>query len=302
MNGILRQTSTIFVTLTTLAVLVACGGGGGSAGGVPVFSGVSTQAVIDDENAQQLVMAAYDGGALTDSLIMPLSVGGGRNLPLAPLGKILFDSLPSLDFTPRVAKLATQTNTVAGPCGGSATMTISDQGTSASGSVVYGDYCDGGVILNGSMTFSGTLNTQTNVVSISMGFNNLSVGAGSLYGSVSMSVDLDDPNAPSTMSMSVLLTDSLDRTYWVQNYTISVTPGGTLDAVQFSGTYHDFDAGHVVITTTETLQVDSFSGIPESGTLHFAGANGTYADLTATGGGTYTLTVSNTGTVINGTF
>jgi len=292
-----RVIRTILVTTLASIALVACGGGGG--GGSNGFTGVTTLAVIDDSNAQQLVTDAYAGGSLTDPLVIPLAVGGSQNLDLAPLGGVLFDSLPDLDFAPTVKPLYVET--LPGTCGGTATANISEGSTSASGSIVYENYCDAGVTLNGSVTFSASLNTSTNVVSMSMNFNSLTAGGESLSGTVSMSFDLDDPNAATTMGMNIVLTDSFGQTYWVDHYNIVITPGVSFDTAVVSGTYHDFDAGHVVITTIDPLQVDSFSGIPESGTLHFAGANGTYADLVATGGGGYTLTIS-TGTDITGSF
>lgn len=288
MKGFKRVIRTIIVTTLASITLVACGGGGGGGGGVtnPGFTGVQTQAVIDDSNVQQLVFDAYDGGSLTDAMVIPLAVGSSQSQPLAPLGQVLFDALPSLDFAPTVTPLAV--TSIDGTCGGTATANISEGQTSASGSIVYDNYCDAGVTLNGSVTLSATLNTSTNVVSMTMSFNSLTAGVGSISGTISMSEDLDDPSAPMTMSMNIVLTDALNQTYWVENYTMTITPGGTVDSVQISGTYHDFDAGHVVITS-DSLQVDSITGAPESGTLHFAGANGTYANLTATGSGGYTL-------------
>jgi hypothetical protein len=304
MKGFSRFLWTFFVASVAFSALAACGGGGGGGGGGtnPGFTGVQTLAAIDDTNAEQLALDAYNGGSLTDSLgNIPglLSVGGGQVQPLAPLGRVLFDSLPELDFGPPTVKpLAVQT--IDGTCGGSATANITEGQTSASGSIVFDNYCDAGVTLSGSVSLSATLNTSTNVVSISMSFIGLTSGGGSISGTVSMSEDLDDPNAAMHMSMNIVLTDALDQTYWVDHYTMTITPGGTVDAVLFSGTYHDFDAGHVVITS-DSLQVDSFTGIPESGTLHFAGANGTYADLTATGGGGYNLVWNGT-LPVTGTF
>ncbi|HKI50515.1 MAG TPA: hypothetical protein VJ995_00440 [Geothermobacteraceae bacterium] len=297
MKAFYRFARTFFVASVAFSSLVACGGGGG--GGNNGFTGVSTLAVIDDTNAQQLVTDAYAGGSLTDPLVIPLAVGGSQKLDLAPLGGVLFNSLPDLDFAPSVKPLAVET--LPGTCGGSATANISEGSTSASGSIVYENYCDAGVTLNGSVTFSASLNITTNVVSMSMSFNSLTAGGESLSGTVSMSFDLDDPNAATTMGMNIVLTDSFGQTYWVDHYSIVITPGVSFDTAVVSGTYHDFDAGHVAITTIDPLQVDNFTGTPESGTLHFTGASGTYADLVATGGGGYTLTVS-TGTVITGSF
>jgi hypothetical protein len=301
MMSIYRSLRTFFVASLACSALVACGGGGGGGSTNPGFTGVQTLALIDDANAQLLVTDAYNGGSMADSLVMPFSVGGGQNLDLVPLGSVLFDSIPDLDLVPTVKTLATTTETIFGSCGGSATASISESSTTASGSIVYNSYCDAGMTLNGSVSFSASLNTSTNVVSMSMSFNSLTVGEGAIAGSVSMSFDLDDPNAAETMSMNIVLTDAFGQTYWVDHYSMAFTPGAGFDTVVVSGTYHDFIEGHVVITTTDPLQVDSFTGVPESGTLHFAGADGTYADLTATGSGAYTLTVS-TGTVITGSF
>jgi len=303
MNVFCRLAKTIFVMGLTLGALVACGGGGGGGGnGSSGYTGVQTQAVINDDNAQQLALDAYNGGAMADPMtdqVFTMAAGSGNDQPLAPLGRILFDSLPELDFTPTVAPMATEV--INGTCGGTATVSASEGETSASGSIVYNDYCEDGMVLNGSVSFAGKLNQQTNVVSMTMTFGTLTTEEGSLSGSITMIFTLYDENAVMTMSMNMVLTDALDRTYWVDHYTLVVTPGTTYDTAQFTGTYHDFEAGHMVITTTDSLLIDSVTGIPESGTLHFAGAEGTWADLTATGSGGYTLTVS-TGTVITGTF
>jgi len=301
MSVIFKLAKTIIVIGLSLGALAACGGGGGGADSGSGFTGVQTQAVIDDSNAQQLVIDAYAGGSLTDSLVVPLNLGGGRNQALVPLGKALVSSLPEFNFVPTVTPLATQTNMVSGSCGGSATATVTDNGNSVSGNIAYNNFCEANVTLNGSVSFSGSFNDQTNIASMSMSFGSLTTAEGSLSGSVSMSFNLLDSAAPMSMGMNVILTDAQTRTYWIENYTMVITSGVSFDTVQFSGIYHDFDAGHVIINTSSPLQVDSFTGIPEAGTLNFAGANGTFADLTATGGGTYTLTVS-TGTVINGNF
>jgi len=301
MAVIFKQARTIFVICMVSGILAACGGGGGGSSADSGFTGVQTPAVIDDSNAQQLVLDAYNGGTLPDSLVVPLALGAGDGRALVPLGKTLYDSLPAFNFVPTVTPLATQTNTINGTCGGNATATVTDNGNTVSGSIAYNNYCEAGVSLNGSVSFSGSFNDQTNVVSLTMRFASLGTADGSLSGSVSMSFNLADPNAPLSMGMNVILTDAQARTYWIENYSITITPGATFDTAEVSGTYHDFAAGHVVITTTVPLQIDNVSGVPESGTLHFAGANGTFADLTATGGGTYALTVS-TGTVFTGSF
>jgi hypothetical protein len=292
---------TIFVISMILGTLVACGGSGGGSESGSGFTGVQTLAVIDDSNAQQLAIDAYNGGAMSDSLVVPVAVGQGSNQPLAPLGMVMFNSLPQMNFIPTVTTLATETTTILGTCGGSATQTITDNDTSASGSIFYDNYCDDGVTLSGTMLFSATLDTQTNVVSMTMSFNDLTSGEGSLTGTISMNMNIADPFAAMTMRMNFVLTDPVQRTYWIDHYTITISPGTMYDTTMVSGTYHDFDAGHVIITTTDALQVDQVTGVPNSGNLHFAGADGTYADLTATGGGSYTLTISN-GTIINGSF
>jgi hypothetical protein len=300
MRGFDRFIRTILVALLASFALVACGGGGGGTSD-PGFTGVQTLAVIDDSNAQQLATDAYAGGSLTDPIINTLSIAGSENLELAPLAGVLFGSLPALNFSPSVKPLAMQT--MPGSCGGSATANISESATTANGSIVYTNYCDAGMTMNGSVSFSATLNPSTNAVSMTMSFNSLTAGVGSLTGTVSMSVnDINDPYSPTTMGMNVVLTDDFGQTYWIDHYSIAITPGtGAYDTAMVSGTYHDFELGHVSFTTTAPLQIDNLTGVPEAGTIHFVGADSTSADLVATGGGGYTLTVS-TGTMIPGTF
>ncbi len=297
MKGISRLLLSVFVIGFALTALVACGGGGSDSG--VTYTGVSTQAVIDDTNAQQLVVDAYNGGNLSDSLVIPLSADSTPSLALVPLSTLLADSMPPLDFAPTVH--AQTTEQLVGSCGGTATVTVSEGTTSASGTVVYNSYCDAGVTVNGSLSFSASYNTQTGIVSMTMHFGNLTTAEGSLYGTASMTYDFSDATASMTMGLNIIVTDALEQTYWIKNYTIVITPGTTYDSAEVSGTYYDFERGYVVISTTSPLLVDNVTGVPESGTIHFVGAEGTYADLVATGGGTYTLTVS-TGTVINGTF
>ena len=301
MNGIFRIFGTIFVTGLALSALVACGGGGGSGSGV-TYDGVATQALINDANAEQLAIDAYNGGNLSDSLVAPLSFGADQAQALVPLATLLVNSLPPLDFAPTVHAQATSSEVLYGSCGGSATMTVSEGSTTASGSIVYSSYCDAGVTLSGSISFTASVNTQTGIVSMSMRFGELTTAEGTLYGNVSMRYNWTDPMAPLNMGMDIVITDAMEQTYWIKDHTHEITPGtGFYDSVEFSGTYYDFDLGYVAITTTSPLQVDSFTGVLEAGSLHFVGREGTYADLVANGGGTYTLTVS-TGTIINGTF
>jgi len=294
-----KLTNAVFITLATLTLLTGCGGGGGGGTTDPGFTGVRTQAVVDDSNAQQLTLDAYSGSKTPGSVVAPLGVDSSPSQQLVPLGRILYKTLPPLNFAPTPAPQALSTQP--GTCGGTATVTSNEGNTTVSGTIVYANYCDAGVVLNGAVSFAGSLNPQTDDVSLSITASGLTDGTNTLSGSISMQFNLSDSTAPIAMGMNLVLTDALARTYWIKDYSLVITPGPIYDAVNFSGTFYDYDAGYVVITTTDQLQVDNITGVLESGTLHVEGAQGTYADLTATGSGGYTLTVS-TGSVFNGVF
>ncbi|RMF44340.1 MAG: hypothetical protein D6751_09185, partial [Deltaproteobacteria bacterium] len=289
-------------TFLTLTLLAGCGGGGGGGGeetADPGYTGVRTQAVIDDSNAQQLALDAYSGYTTAEPIVAPLSIDSSPNRQFAPLARVLYKSLPAFDFAPTPAPLAVYDEP--GICGGTATVNYNEGTTTVSGSIVYNNYCDSGIVLNGTITFAGSYDPQTDDVSLTLDTSGLSDGASYVSGSISLQFNINDSFAPISLSMDLILTDALAHTYWVKDYSLVITPGSTFDTVNFSGTFYDYDAGYVVVTTTNPLQVNNFTGIMESGTLHFQGAQGTYADLTATGGGDYTLVVS-TGSKYAGTF
>ena len=84
----------------------------------------------------------------------------------------------------------------------------------------------------------------------------------------------------------VLLDSSTGKTYWVKDYTYTLT-GSSLT---ISGTYYDPDYGYVTVTTVTPLQVASTDAWPTAGVLLFTGANGSRARLTFTSTG-YTVEV-----------
>ncbi len=302
-----RNAPTFIVNILILATLAACGGGGSSgSGGGLTFDGATTPAVVTGTNAEQLALDAYTGGTLSQSLVMPMSLGAGPGRELVPLAQILLDSARELPLAPAVAPLATQTESIPGSCGGSMTATVSDNGSQMSGSIVYSNYCEGGMSLNGSVTISASFNQSSGVVAMSMSFSSLSMVSAAesltMAGSMQFTFDMMSAGAPTTIGMSFVMADEVNGiSCQIKDYQVIITPGAGTDQATVSGTYYDYHAGYVIITTTAPLLVDSFSGVPQSGSLHFAGSNGTFADLTATGGGNYTINVSD-GTVISGMF
>ena len=78
------------------------------------------------------------------------------------------------------------------------------------------------------------------------------------------------------MSM-VLLDSSTGKTYWVKDYTYTMSTTGTLT---LSGTYYDPVHGFVTISTATPLAVTSAGAWPTAGVLLFSGANGSKARLT----------------------
>lgn len=293
-----RRIWTILVGTLAGFALTACGGGGGGGGGVttPSYSGVTTQAAIDASTAEPMVLDAYSGSNLGGSFsVTTLAVTdpAPAGQPL-PIGTIIQDTTRSLDWVPQVSTLdAIPSQT--GPCGGSYAGAVTQTGNIVNGHITYSGYCSEGEVLNGTLNFSGSV-ADTGEVTISMTTSGLTSTSGgqtdTLSGNVSLNFNVNQPSGPVTLSMNLLLVDgSTGKDYWIRNYQMTTTSGATGATVNISGRFYDFDLGYVDVSTTSDLLLDA-SGIPQSGSLHFAGSNNTYADLTALGGGGYELVVN----------
>lgn len=293
----------VLLVLAGLSLLAGCGGGGGSSSaGSSGYTGKTTQAVVTSTNATALSADAYAGGQLSASasgVAKSTSDGGAQSALLQQASVTLKGSVATIvgsSRAPAKAVAATVQNTVYGYTGSFTYAITYDQASGAfSGTITFSHYRDAGTSpeLTGSISFSGIYNQATG------SFSSLTISVSSLTGtsdgrsfSLAGSIFYSTSGATETVTMSVVLTDTLSgRTYWVKDYVLVLT-GTTLT---LSGTYYDPVHGYVVISTITPLTVTTVDAMPTSGQLLFSGSNGTTARLTFTGSG-YIVEVDETGT------
>jgi hypothetical protein len=231
------------ITAVVLAgFLTGCGGSSDSDGGVSgiSYSGVTTSAEISSENSEAL---ASSGSEVAKSLIggessdVALPFGVVATSTSAELNGILVgitkDILGNGTFS-NIPVAATTTITEEGGCGGSYTVTASDNG---SFTVTFNDYCESEITVDGSMSGK---ETET---SSSIQYNNITISFGDEVFTMSGS--------------SSCTTTSTSETC---NENIQVTQGGVVSTISF--------------TETCTFDSDGFSNYDCTENEYFTGDSG----------------------------
>ena len=318
--GIKRQVQALgplFVALSATLMLAACGGGG-SGGGNPAYSGTTTQATITTDNAQEIALGAYAGGQAGQALVSPLSSGAA---PILASDRLLTFAAMTRDLAQRVRPavrgsgvtpqaIVSVTDSIPGTCGdGQAdiNVNINDASGGFSGTVDFVGYCDEGTVLDGTAAFSGQVNTATgDLVRFTLSYQSLTMtetaggASATLVGSISLVVSADTLTLTQTMDM-VLIDNVSGKTYWVNNYRLSVTAdaGGAYVDLSIRGRFYDPDRGFVEIVTDVPLHILAGASDPSSGVLVFLGKGNTSARLTVNGGGSFLIEADADG---NGTY
>ncbi|MCF8095057.1 MAG: hypothetical protein K9J79_06800 [Desulfobacteraceae bacterium] len=282
-----------------LIVIVATGGGSGGDGNDSgssnlSYTGVETEAEINEDNAETMATGAYTGGVVG---LGSTSVGGVQteegssdgSLRLYQISKVLEDSLrqvnqDSRDYESVQGATVTESGSFSGDCGGGASYNINvdEQTGEFDGSIEFSSYCDLDVTLNGSASFSGQLDLQTEeLLTFNLSFNNLN---GNLEGdSITMSGDISvgATVSPVTVSMDMLIKDnSSGDVYYAHNYEMTISEGYDYIEIGVSGRFYDPNHGYVEISTPTLFRVYDYENNPERGVLVVTGKDNTKARLT----------------------
>lgn len=306
----MRTTSRyISIPATILALtLQGCGGGGGGGGDDSSssisYSGVTTEAQIDADNANTLALTALAGignDAATAALAVETS-GGTTSPALAPVvNTVVAGAASNLKRLDGSLLPGTAIDPDTQPCSGGGTSTvtgdINDNTGDISGDIVFSSCVESGDTLDGKVHFSGTVSLATADLTtpLKMTMYNLRVYSGS-------PADLD---VTSSGSMSCVMSlyyssdtdctlnlDSRDNlqgvTYRYQNLKITEDYAGnsTLDGRIFHPDY-----GYVDVSTITTLTYSSYIYWPSAGELRLDGLNNSAATLTALDSSQYMLAV-----------
>jgi hypothetical protein len=308
--GHLKYLGLIFGYLLTLLFVVSCGGGGGGGGGpAPIsYTGITSQAVIDDSNASAVAFSGYQIGFNGSTVGGPVgaSASQGASTSHAPrtivLSKALNHALKKIPAGPLPSKsaltpLSTESDSFPGTCGGTASYSedINDQTGDAHGTFSFDHYCDGGVTLHGSMTFVATGN-QVDITTDSL---NTTVCGDSFTISGTIDATVESLTSMSMFLNLLVRDDDLSKVYRLEDYSVSVSSSSASSTASEFGRFYDPDYGYVQVTTTQSMVIFAGDPWPSSGIVEIVGASGvaggsTRARLTASGP-TYLIEADTTG-------
>jgi hypothetical protein len=281
--------------------LCACGGDGGGGGDGPAgisYTGVTTPAAIDENNAQDLAIGAYQGGSTAGSAggaaggLGAVQIDGteGTSSPRTlKLSRALEDSLRRVDLMSRSGGISLgavyeETDTVYGDCGGSAsyTITVDDVNGEFSGRFNYDDYCSQGVTLSGRVSFSGEVDVDTgDILTFTFSFNNLTATSGSDSFTLRGDISYDVNDSSISVSMDMLLKDNnTGKVYWARDCTMTWTEGAGYVEFEWSGRYYDPDEGYVVVSTNTPFVIYDGDDWPSEGVLVIKGDTGSEGGIT----------------------
>ena len=307
--------STIMVCFV-LSMITGCGGGSSGGGGSAVaesfYSGVETQALLDENNAQQIVEEAYWGGSSTSSITIPFAAADSISLErinfslrsyLTTFAEDLVQHVNAYDGAgaPSAMSAAVHDYYTEDEYEGSISgIVTSDTETGdVSGTFTYNNYFLLGVVSNGVITFEG--NVSDTGMTVYIEFSSFTVSYDDVSQTMNGSVSLGPSNENLIMILNIVIGDNTTgKTYWMHDYRIEIEYDRDTEYVSISGLFYDYDYGYVVLSTELPLVYYDNDDFPSRGLIVAAGAEGsaggsTHAWLEIQSSSTYTLYVDTDG-------
>ena len=289
----------LLLSIVCILVLVACGGGGSSGGDyVPAeptgltYTGVTSPAVIDSNNAAELAGDAFIGGETGSNLGIFSSVADAqpnivRKIKLYEVIQTFDGALQKIDiksYRGDLLAVKTEQDTVLGNCGGGAgyTLEIDDSNGSFTGSMTFNDYCNGNTVVSGTAEFYGQLTVDTGDLldfNLYLDMVNLTSGDQSYVIDGDVLVDVARPS--STASVDMLMKDSSGEVFWVKDYTLTIFEGVDYADIEVAGRFYHPTYGHVDLSTILPVRIFNIDEWPSFGELQVTGGDGTKARLLA---------------------
>ena len=279
--------------------LVACGGGGGGGGiappepnpGLP-YTGVTSPAIIDSNNAVELASGAFIGGETGSNFGIISSVRADqskivRELKLYQVAQIFSEPIYKIDINShRGDSLAVQTkqDTIPGDCGGSASYTVKvDDVTGAfTGSMTFNGYCSENTTISGTTGFSGQVDINTgDFLNFNLAINMVSLNSGNQSYIIDGDISVDISGPSSTASLEMKMKDNSGEVFWVNNYVLNISEDVDYVDIEALGRFYNPTYGYVDLSTITPLRTYNIYEWPSSGELQTVGGEGTKARLIA---------------------
>ena len=265
----------VLLIVSSLALISCSSGGGGSDDEGISYSGKTTEATIEDSNADQLALASTGGGGMAvNSENAPISFrSSSPSSDQSSLEDLSAKILQSLNATAnRTANQPQDISATMCDQGGDATVTTSNDGNSAT---ILFENCRTLIDLE-VFTINGravmTVNPNDN--SFSIDYQNFRMSVGGESFTFDGNIACDSGATSCTVSLDFVGLD--DRVYRLQNLTIASTGP---DSFSISARVYDPDHGYVTISGNVTYGSCDYA-VPSSGSINFNGASGSYGSIT----------------------
>jgi len=259
---------------------------------------------------EEAVLGVISGSGLLSPLsaVEASRFSGGKNPFLRNFIEVIHD-IPAMAaggrgvaFDPCASAVVTETINEPGSCGGAVTgsLRIDDNTGAATGSITFRDYCEMGLVMNGTVTIDGTVNPYSEAFDLTMTFNSLTEVSEDLGLDVflSGSIDMISSEYSDNVVMNMYLRDnSSGDTQWLNDYRIysSYSYDHEQEEMNISGRFYSSDHGYVTLSTEEPLTFYNDDDFPSHGVLLATGAAGTSARLITLSSSTYKVEVDGDG-------
>ena len=298
MKGKIWTAITVFLILSVPIIVTGygCSSGGGGGGGVSsgiTYKGLTSPAIIDENNAVDIAGSSLIGGEIGSNLDVLKSVSETSEtgkIPRVPDIASCFENVihgiesSTQKNVSNLHAIQSESDTVTGSCGGSVSISLSadDQTGNFNGALDFNHYCEEGSTVNGKMSISGNIDVNMgNMNYLEMTFTNINILSGQESISMSGNIDFNLQSSTMLMTMSFVFKDNnLDKTFKYKDFVYEYTTGAGFTDVALTGRYYNPDYGYVDISTESPLRIYDTDIWPSSGIVTATGDAGTKARLT----------------------
>ena len=292
----------------TAIFATACGGGGGGGDDAvaPVltpadvaYTGVRTEAYIDENNAEALVLGAFSGEDIEG--IIPLATAGpdatgvltAKSSDPYNLSVVFKQIVAMVQPDAQIKTLALLDpaqecfNYPSGTLSDTLVESVSGTTNTLTGDIIYNNCDIGGVILDGKVSLSASIDLLTDDLTLAMTMNPLGYNDGvtsySVIGTFSGTMKTDNFGVlVSHLDLNATLDNLSGQTFWLNNYVMDETEETNGLRSTISGRFYENDYGFVDFLTDplQTIFVPfNQSDSTYDGRIEYTGSLSSHATL-----------------------
>ena len=292
----MKRETGIVSGLAIMVLLSSCGGGGGGSSVSSPYTGLTSAAVITDNNADEIALAAFQGGDLGANMtaLAPARSGDARaaERPIAlTLVRLLSEAataalpVPSSAHAPVPRTVVTVDNTLSDGAGGTIhlVLSVNDQTGVFNGTFAFTNYHgESGGIINGPVAVTGYFDVQAqSITEILFNFQSVRIVDGGEDVTAIGTVDLMSGTGGGSAILDIVFVNNVSRkTLWLSNVTLVETNGIDYYDTTLSGRVYLHDYGCVDMTTLVPFHYLAGNPNPSSGQFVVTGKDNQKVQLT----------------------